>query len=126
MEKMMNTLTMFGKVDVDCQNPDKTICDRFLQQAQELLAKSFLNYLPTSANGDTNPLVLADKDKAVNTSIVKVAAGIDMAQAERIGKFTLDFNNTVYSSVHTQVQVQANKLDRSVLDPAIEEKLERP
>lgn len=119
VSKLFNMLQITGGIDVNCQNPDKAICDRFLVQAQEILAKTFFTYLPFAANGDTNPLTFADKDKAVDTSLVKVQMAMDQQSAERIGKFKIDFTNTVYSSITAQVQVTAARLPVENLAPEV-------
>lgn len=124
MEKMMNSLQVTGQLHVDCQNPDTTACDRFVNQAQDILTKVLVNYLPMSGAGDTNPLVVADKNRAVNATMFQVQLNYDQQSAERIGQFTVDFSNTVYSSVHAQAQIDASHVPVEVLAPAVRKLLE--
>jgi hypothetical protein len=119
MEKMMNALKISGQLQVDCQNPDKTMCDRFVDQAVQILTKTFFTYLPMATSGDTNPLVIADKDKAVNASLFKIQLAFDEQSAERIGQFKVDFSNTVYDSVHGQARIEASRVPLEALDPIV-------
>lgn len=123
ISKLVNKLSVSGGIKVDCQNPDRTICDHFLEQAKDILAKTLYIYEPFAKDGDTNPLVVADKDNA-SASMFKVSLGYDEQEAKRIGKFRVDFSNTVYSSISSQAQLRAAKASPAALDPIVRKKLE--
>lgn len=119
VEEMMNKLQIMGSLHVDCQNPDHSACDHFMQQAQEIITKIFFTYLPLSTQGDTNPIVLADKEKS-GSAKVKVDLAIDSQTADHIGEFKLDFSNSVYDSVQTQAQIHVANVPKGILDPAVQ------
>jgi hypothetical protein len=119
IETLFNRLAVTGGLDVDCQNPDRKICDGFVEQAKDILAKTLFLYTANADKGDTNPLVLADNDKAVSTGGFKATLGIDSQSATREGYFRVDFSSTAYSSITSQAQVTAKNISRRYLDPQI-------
>lgn len=123
ISNLVNKLTVSGGLKVDCQNPDRTVCDHFLEQAKDILSKTLFIYTPLAEKGDTNPLVVSDKDKS-SSSMFKVSLAYDEQEAKRIGKFRVDFSNMVYSTVSGQAQLRAAKASPSALDPIVRKKLE--
>ena len=119
MSDLKNKLMMSGGIAVDSENPDPAIRDRFLTMALEILSKTYLNYLPMGLAGNTDSLVLADKEKAASASLFKVQLGFDRQSAERIGKFRIDFSNAVYGGVTSQVQIKAARASKDSLDPQV-------
>lgn len=115
MENLWRSLTASGQVYVDCQNDDHTICDRFVQQAQDLLAKSIFLITPDMSKGDTNPLVVGDNNKASSANLFKIQLGYDEQHLSDNQKLTVDFTNVVYSSVRAQAQVIASGVPADVL-----------
>lgn len=124
IERLVNTLQVTGQMAVDCQNPDPTICNYFLDQAKDVLAKTLYIYTPLAVGGDTNPMVLGDKEKNVDASLFKVGLAFDEQSAKRIGKFRVDFSNTVYSSIYSQVQIHVQNIPSENLDPIVRQMLQ--
>lgn len=121
MQNLVNRLKVSSGITVDCQNPDKTVCNKFIDQAQDMMAKLLLVYTPEASKGDTNPLVVADKEK--QASAFRVNLAYDSQSAKRIGKFVFDFSNMVYDSVRSQARFVANGVEVSAFHPKVQAKI---
>ncbi len=124
-ESALNQLAITGGIVMDCQNQDKTACDLFLKQAQDILNQIFLKYIPLATNPEANttPIAVQAGDKGASSAMFRVDLSMDKAEAQSLGTFNIDFTNSVYSSIHTQVQLDISNVPPEVLDPAVRRQL---
>lgn len=124
VKRMSTAIKSSQKIDRDCQNPDRTTCDRFEERAADLVAKTFLIFTPVPNQADSNQLVIADNDKQAGTFKINLAYDRDIAK--KVGKVSFDLSDTVYSQVRSQARVliAAPNTKREYFHPEVQALLE--
>lgn len=119
VDAMFGRASATGKTIIDCQNPDRTICDRFVEQAKDHLVKMLFVFTPI-AEAQAPQVLVGDKEKIFEAGKTKVGLAFDAQTAKRQQNFVIDFSNAVYSSISAQAQVEINKIPFEIFDPAVQ------
>ena len=120
VEKALQTLNIGGLVKMDCQNPDKTICGKFYDQAVKILSDSVMKYMPIAAtNPNQDPLITTENNKSPGTNMFRVDMAYDEATAEKMVNLVVDFKDTEYDTLTSQVQLDISNLPQTILSDEV-------
>jgi hypothetical protein len=121
-QDIVNRLKITGAIKMDCQNPDKRICDSFLEKAKEILSSSLVRYVPQTPvtnEGGVAQVVMGDNNKDVPTSLFKVEMAMDSRSFSDSEELKIDFSDVNYSTVKTQVQLDVSKVPKKSFKPEV-------
>jgi CII-binding regulator of phage lambda lysogenization HflD len=91
------------------------------------LMKALFVFTPlVSGNPSETSVVVGDKEKSIDTGLMKLSLALDDKSDKRQQEMTIDFTNANYSSITSQAQLRLSKVPMEVIDPQIQKLMSRP
>lgn len=120
IHKMYSRLAIVAGVNRDCQNSDKTVCDRLESAAVEILKSILISFVPKQPEADKpGNAPKSEKTSGEGEKAVTVQLKLDRETARRQGKIRVDLSDQNYGAIDVPVSFDMEGASASLLDPEI-------